>query len=443
MPIGIKFRRTLTAALASAALLTGCTAGHGHKIRLPRVNLWPQCWGQAPTMFSKPNPQVQPEYQQGYDPNAEPEYMPIPADPSGSPYPPNSPRGLYIPVTPAPGSKLGLPVPPPLPPGAVEESPTPEGVRVPEPEAESLPLPVPPAAEDMDVSYDERLPKRTVVAPPPPREPNDAADAYAPRLAERTDPYDRNRQPVDLELPELESEAALTQEVFPDDPGLDRSPVEPFPKPRMSNDSLERGPGHTPALDQTDEALPMGIDPSSHRPAAQRQGLPGPTLPILRDPSDSDLAFPGGHRQMSGESIGGFVKLDRAISRLTVTQFRLTRSVRTGIDAAVISAKNVRRGVELAVQSDIEGLEKIQRNGELVSRITCHVEICDASNSVVYRTDKQSSAEVTRSSDSVRHVTHRLTLPARLKATDYVLQLHVRDDIARQVTVVEMPVTVR
>ena len=441
MLIGKKFCRTVAAAMTCAALLTGCTAGQGHKIRLPKLNCWPQSWGRPSTLFSKPYQPAQPEYQPEYQQQAEPEYLPVPADPSGSPYSPNSPRGLYIP-SPAPGSKLGLPVPPPLPPGEVEASPAPEGLGVPEPESEALPGPIPPAAEDRDVSYDVRRPQRPTVAPPPPREPEDAA--HAPRLAERTDRLDRRRQPVDLELPELESEPALPQEVFPDEPGPGRSPVEAFPKPRTNNENLERGPRHTPALEDTDEALPMRVDPSAHRPTAQRQGqLPGPLLPVLRDPPETDLAFPGGHRQMSGEQGGRFVKVDQAVSRLGVQRFCLTRDARSGDDAEVLSAKNLRRGQELVVQTDIVGLEKIQRSGELASRITCHAEICDTLGRVLHRTDKQHSTEVSQSAESARHVTLRMTIPSRLKAGEYVLQLHVQDNIARQVTVVEMPVAVR
>lgn len=414
-----RFYRALAAGLACAALLTGCAAGQGRRAHRPRVNLWPDAWPRPFLDRSQPQP----------------EYQPIPADPSGSPYQPSSPRNLYVPSGPAPDSKLGLPVPPPLPPGGGDAGP------VPDDQSEVLPQPIPPAAEDMDVSLDVRSTRRPgVIAPPPPPEP---LPQDFPRVAERTNDYDRRRQPVDLQVPEADFESELDAEFpldnVPPTPNLGRSPVEAFPQPRQTNGGLQRGPSHTPPIEDGDEPLPSGVDPSSHRP---QSGVPGP-LPILRDPDEGGLTFPGVNQQMSGVGRAGVAKVDAAVSRISVRGFRLTRDARSDGDAAVVDARSLRRGQHLVVQTELDGLEKIQRNGDSITRITCHIEIRNVQNKVCFRGDKQSSSEVNPARPDSRHLNQWVTIPARLNPGTYTLQLHVQDDIARQTTVVEMPVEVQ
>lgn len=404
-----KFYHPLIAGLVCATLLSGCAAGQGRRASRNRVNVWPEAWPQP--FWNRSEPQS--------------DYQPVPADPSGSPYLPNSPRGLYVPSRPAPGSKLGLPVPPPLPPGSDESGPTPA------PASDIEALPIQPDTDEADVSLDDRPARRpSVIAPPPPAEPL-AVDL--PRVAERTDVDDRRRQLVDLQTPEAESDELPATR----NPG--RSPVETFPQPRETNPDLERGPGHTPLLEDDDESLSEGVDRSAHR---RSSGLPGP-LPLLRDPDDSGLGFPGVNKQMSGISRPRGTKVDTAVSRLTVHGFQLTRDARSADEASVISAQDLRRGQHIVVQTNLEGLEKIGRNGESITRITSYVELRDVQNQMAYRTDKQSAAEVNPVPQDSRHLTQWLTIPARLKAGNYSLLLHVRDDVARQTVVVEMPVTIR
>ncbi|MDB5338383.1 MAG: hypothetical protein JWN70_4002 [Planctomycetaceae bacterium] len=402
-----KYYHSLIAGLACAALLTGCAAGRGGRAPRARMNVWPEAWPQP--FWNRTE--------------AQPDYQPIPADPSGSPYSPNSPRGLYVPSGPAPESKLGLPVPPPLPPGRANESPAPE--------EEAVPLPIPPAAEEMDVSLESRSSTRPpVVAPPPPPEP---LATPLPRVAERTDEFDRRRQFVDLQTPEVVSDDQ------PSTRSMERSPVEAFPRPRLSNENLDRGPGHTPAIEDDDESLPNGVDRSAHRPSTK---LPGP-LPRLRDPEESDLGFPGVNKQMSGVGRTRSPKVDAAVSRLSVREFQLTRDARSGDEASVISAQDLRRGQHLVVQTELDGLEKIERNGDSITRTTSHIELRDAQNKVAYHTDKQSAAEVNQVSRDSRHLSQWLSIPARLKAGNYTLLLYVHDDVAKQTVTVEMPVTIR
>lgn len=403
-----KYYHSLIAGLACAALLTGCAAGRGGRAPRARMNVWPEAWPQP--FWNRTG--------------AQPDYQPVPADPSGSPYSPNSPRGLYVPSGPAPESKLGLPVPPPLPPGGSDVGPVPEA-------EEALPLPIPPAADEMDVSLDSRSNSRPpVVAPPPPPEPL-ATDL--PRVAERTDTFDRRRQFVDLQTPEAVSDDQ------PSARSMERSPVEAFPQPRLPNEDLDRGPGHTPPLEDDDEPSSNGVDPSAHRSSTK---LPGP-LPRLRDIDESGLAFPGVNKQMSAVGRARSAKVEAAVSRLSVREFQLTRDVRSGSEASIISAQDLRRGQHLVVQTELDGLEKIERNGESITRITSHIELRDAQNKVAYHTDKQSAAEVNQVSRDSRHLSQWLTIPARLRAGNYLLQLYVLDDTAKQTVTVEMPVTIR
>lgn len=410
MLIRRKIYHSLIAGLSCAALLTGCAAGHGGRAPRARINVWPEAWPQP--FWNRPQ--------------AQPDYQPVPADPSGSPYSPNSPRGLYVPTRPAPESKLGLPVPPPLPPGGNEESPVP-GAEA----EEALPLPIPPAADELDVSEDSKSASRPpVVAPPPPPEP---LTGDLPRVAERTDTFDRRRQLVDLQTPEAVSDDQ------PSTHGMERSPVEAFPQPRLSDEDLDRGPGHTPPIEDDDESLPTGVDPSAHRPST---ALPGP-LPRLRDPEESDLGFPGVNKQMSGVGRTRSPKVDAAVSRLSVREFQLTRDVRSGNGASIINAQDLRRGQHLVVQTDLYGLEKIERNGDTITRITSHIELRDAQNKVAYHTDKLTSSEVNHVARESRHLSQWLSIPGRLRAGNYMLQLYVKDDTAKQTVTVEMPVTIR
>ncbi len=407
-----KYCHSLIAGLASAALLTGCAAGHGGRAPRARINVWPEAW---PQPFWNRN-------------EAQPEYQPVPADPSGSPYAPNSPRGLYVPSGPAPESKLGLPVPPPLPPGSNDAGPAP-GPAVDEEEA--LPVPIPPAADELDDSLDSKSASRPpVIAPPPPPEP---LAAEVPRVAERTDTFDRRRQLVDLQTPEAVSDDQ------PSTRSMERSPVEAFPQPRQSDEDLERGPGHTPPIEDDDESLPTSVAPSAHRPSTK---LPGP-LPQLRDPEESDLAFPGVNKQMSGIGRTRVSNVDAAVSRLSVREFELTRDVRSGNGASVINAQDLRRGQHLVVQTDLYGLEKIERNGDTITRITSHIEVRDAQNKIAYHTDKLTSAEVNQVVRESRHLSQWLSIPDRLRAGNYMLQLYVKDETAKQTVTVEMPVTIR
>ena len=265
-----KFYHSLIAGLACAALLSGCARGHGSRAPRARMNVWPEAW-------------PQPFWNRS---DSQPDYQPVPADPSGSPYPPNSPRGLYVPSGPAPGSKLGLPVPPPLPPSEGDEViPAPEPASEPLPQA--VPVPLPPDAEDEEVSLDARPARRPEeVVPPPPPEP---LAMETPRVAERIEQFDRRRQLVDLQTPEA------VQDDVPFIRNAERSPVDSFPQPRLESEDLERSPGHTPAMeDDEEDASASEVDRSGHR----RSALPGP-LPVLRDPEESNLAFPGVNKQMS------------------------------------------------------------------------------------------------------------------------------------------------
>lgn len=410
------FRRTmygsLIAGLACAALLSGCANGHGRRAPRARLNVWPEAWPQP--FWNRTESQ--------------PGYQPVPADPSGSPYPPNSPRGLYVPSGPAPGSKLGLPVPPPLPPSGEEETPAPAPAEEPLPQA--VPVPIPPDAADEDVSLDSNPTlRREEVVPPPPPEP---LAIPTPQVAERTEIFDRRRQLVDLQTPEMiQDDAPFTR-------SAERSPVDAFPQPRLENDSFDRSPRLSPDIEDDEDSPSSEVDRSSHRPSS----LPGP-LPVLRDPDEPELAFPGVNKQMSAVGRPRSPKVDEAASRLTVRGFQLTRDVRAGNEASVISSQDVRRGQHLVVQTDLIGLERIGRNSDSITKITSHVELRDSQNEVVYRSDKQSAAEVTQVPRKVRHVVQWVTIPTRLKAGNYALQFHVRDDVAQQTTVVDMAVTIR
>lgn len=415
MPIEIKFYHTLAAGLTCAALLSGCAGAHQR--RAARLPAWPQNWPRP--FMNRAEPQ--------------PEYQPVPADPSGSPYAPNSPRGLYVPSGPAPDSKLGLPVPPPLPPGDDGPAPVPEAQGEPQPEA--LPLPIPPSADDMDVSYNGQRGRPPVVAPAPPPEP---LPAYTPRVAELTEPFDRRRQPVSLQTPEADLDPEPVTEAEPLAPQAERTPVEAFPQPRLSTEDISRGPGHTPPLEDEEE-LPQSVDPSAHqRPSA----LPGP-LPRLREPDDAELAFPGGHKQMSGVRGGRSSKVETATPRLVVNNFRLTRDARPDSSEKIVTAESIRRGQSVVVQTEVRGLGTIQRNGEAITRVTCHVEIRDSIHRVLYRSDRQTAAEVHSNQKPTRQLQHWLNIPARIQTGNLTLQFHIQDDVTRQSTLVEMPITVR
>lgn len=231
-----RFTHSLLAGLTCVGLISGCACDCGRRMKLPRLKVWPQNWA-APS----------------WGPATSGPPMPVPADPSGSPHQ-QSPRGPYLPSSPAPESKLGLPVPPPLPFGAEadEEAPRPEVL--------------PPPAEDLDVSFQNRPSRRSSdIPPPPPME-----DAELPRIAERTAALDRYHQPVSLEAPEVDYEPDSATEVPPEPLILRRSPSESFPQPNPTDDAPRRGDsGHSKPFDDEEsdeELLPEPVNSSTRRP---------------------------------------------------------------------------------------------------------------------------------------------------------------------------------
>lgn len=376
------------------------------------MNVWPQNWARPTWMPSNEGPP-----------------LPIPADPSGSPYQ-QAPRGLYVPSGPAPDSKLGLPLPPPPLPFGTESE---EG-----PQPESLP----PNADDLDVSFQNQPGRRPAVVPAPP-----VAQRHdeVPRVATRTDAFDRFRQPVRLETPEVDYEPDAATELPPEPAILRRSPNDSFPKPRATGDDLRRDTGHSAPFDdvedeETDEeSLAEPIESSRHRRQSQ---LPGP-VPVLADPDESDLTFPGVNRQTSAEQSSRSHRVERLNAELAVRSFLLTRDARSGRNADVISAKSLKRGQKLVVQARLEGLKQIEKKGEPITRVTYHVEIRDAKSKVVSSTPKASSSEANKASDSSRLLLTWLTIPETLKPGAYALQVHVRDDLSKQTTVIDMPVKVQ
>lgn len=419
-----RFHHSLMAVLACLAMISGCcTSGQCRKVRMPRVQLWPQGWARPTWM-----------------PASDATPLPVPADPSGSPYVPQSPRGLYVPSGPAPESKLGLPVPPPLPPRGRDAAPAPESLQ------DTDRQPLPPDAEDLDVSFQGRRGRPAVIAPQPPGE----VEPSVPRMAELPRSFERERQPVSLEAPEPEFEPDLATEIPPQPSILRRSPVDAFPQPQRTANDFSRGGGHTPPFDDIEieesepdeEPLPELIDPSSHERGLI---LPKP-VPDLGDADDIDAINPGVHRQTSAERSTRVTKsrdAERARLRLSVPSFRLTRDMRSGADAEVVSAQALQRGQNLVVQTELNGLKAVQRSGELVTRVSFHLEIRDARKQVLFATEKESSTETTHSTTESRQLTKWLAIPTALKPGDYVLQAHLKDVFSRQVTVVEMPVTIR
>ncbi len=411
MAFRIRFTHSLMAGLTGLALISGCCAnGQCRKIRLPQCH-WPQNWARPSWM-----------------PSADGPLMPIPADPSGSPYSPQSPRGLYVPSGPAPESKLGLPVPPPLQPAIEDEPPQPESL--------------PPDADDLDVSFQNRSSRRpTVIAPPPPEE----SQGYAPRVAERVDLHDRHRQPVVLGIPESEFQPSVSAELPRDSSTLRRSPVEAFPQPQQSGDGVGRGTGHTPPFDDTDseevddEPLPEPLNSSGRRTPLS----PPESLPELAEPEE-DLAFPGGvHRQASADRTSRSNRVERLNSNVTVQNFHLTQDARSGSDAEVISARSLKRGQKVVVRAELLGLTQVPHKEEVITRVTYHCELRDASNRVLFSTKKASSVETVRSPESSRKLLTWLAIPSELKAGKHMLQVHVLDNLSNRTTLIEMPVTVK
>lgn len=352
--------------------------------------------------------------------------MPVPADPSGSPYQ-QSPRGLYVPSGPAPESKLGLPVPPPLPFGTEDDE------EAPRPEA------LPPNAEDLDVSFQNRpSPRSSVIPPPPPIE-----DTAAPRIAERTAALDRYRQPVSLEAPEVDYEPDPAAELPPEPAILRRSPSDSFPQPNPTDDTPRRGDtGHSEPFDDEeadDELLPEPIDSSTRR---RSTNLPGP-VPVLVDPDESELTFPGVNRQTSAVQTARPKQVERLTTGLIVQNFLLTADARSGKDADVISAKSLKRGQKLVVQARIAGLKQVQKNGEPITRVTYFVEIRDAQDKVLSSTAKASSTEANKKNDASRQLSTWLSIPKSLKPGAYSLKVHLRDDLSRQTAVIDMPVRIQ
>ena len=185
--------------------------------------------------------------------------------------------------------------------------------------------------------------------------------------------------------------------------------------------------------------MPQSVDPSAHRRQAD---LPGP-LPRLRDPDESELAFPGVHKQMSGVRGGRSGKVETATPRLRVTNFRLTRDARSDSESGVVAADSLKRGQNIVVQTDVRGLGMIQRNGDSITRVTCHVEIRDSINRVLYRSDRQTSSEVNPNLKPNRELQKWLNIPARFQTGNLTLQFHVQDEVSHQSTIVEMPITIR
>lgn len=273
------------------------------------------------------------------------------------------------------------------------------------------------------------------------------------RIAELPRSFERERQPVSLDAPEAEFEPDVATEVPPQPSILRRSPVDAFPQPRQSVNDVRRGGrgGDTPLLDDIEiedepatdsdeEPLPELIDPSSHERGIK---LPRP----VPDLGDSNITtIPGVHRQTSAELLSGSAKskdVIRLVSRLTVPSFRLTRDMRFGADAEVISAQGLQRGQNLVVQTELQGLKSVQRSGDLVTRVTFHLELRDERKHVLFATDKETSTEKSHSATETRQMTRWLAIPTALKPGDYVLQAHLKDVFSRQTAVVEMPVTIR
>lgn len=410
MALRNRITRSVFAGLACLGLLTGCAGGHQRKVRVPWPPQWPEHWARPSFKHQSEGPP-----------------LPVPADPSGSPYGPQSPRGLYVPSGPAPESKLGLPVPPPLPPGGDEPAPAPGRL--------------PPAPDDMDVSFQNDPQHRPEIVPPPP--PN-GASRDVPRIAERVDTYDRYRQPVRLAAPEIDPTAENTPE-FPSSSSIfRRSPVKAFPQMSELNQDLDRKSGHTPPFDD-DEAddsesveLPDGVDSTRMNPAREEKE----SLPVLRDPDEAELTFPGVHKQTSADKTGKPARVERLATKLSIEKFHLTRDARPDAETEVIQSNSLKSGQNLVVRTQLNGLKKVQRGGQLVTRVTFHFEVRDAKNHMLFATPKATSTEPMHAEDATRTLAKWLAIPSALKPGKYILQMHLQDGFSRQTGVVEMPIEV-
>src|SRR4029079_7951663 len=74
---------------------------------------------------------------------------------------------------------------------------------------------------------------------------------------------------------------------------------------RQSENDVRSRSGHSPPFEdlKTDEprseAAPETADPSGLRPQSNSPG----SLPLLREPEDAELTFPGVHRQTNAEKV--------------------------------------------------------------------------------------------------------------------------------------------
>lgn len=404
-----KLARSVIAGLTCMGLLSGCASDHRRKVKIPWPPQWPQQWAH-PTW--KP--------QQGGKPLA------MPADPSGSPYGPSSPRELYVPSGPAPESTLGLPVPPPLPPSSTDASPSPERL--------------PPAADDLDISFRNEAKRRPENVPPPPANPE---DFDVPRVAERDLSYERYRQPVRLDAPEVDR-TTDGNSGLPARSQLRRTPVEDLPS-LNSESGLDRRSGHTPPFESEDtddsasEEFPDDVERSDLQPTTNDKE----SLPLLRDPDETELNFPGVHKQTSANKDGKSPRVERAAAKLSVDSFRLTRDSRSDGETEIIQSKSLKRGQNLVVRTEVGGLKQIQRGGQTLTKVTFHFEIRDSKERVLFATAKATSAEPMHGDEQTRPLMRWLAIPSSLKPGKYVLQLHLQDVYSRQAAVVEMPVEIK
>lgn len=214
---------------------------------------------------------------------------------------------------------------------------------------------------------------------------------------------------------------------------------------RNSENGFDGRSGHTPPFDNPDaddsasEEFPDDVERSDLQPTTSDKE----SLPLLRDPDETELNFPGVHKQTSANKDGKTLRVERAASKLTVDSFRLTRDSRPDDETELIQSKSLKRGQNLVVRTEVGGLKQIHRGGQTLTKVNFHFEIRDSKQRILFATAKATSAEPVHGDEQTRPLMRWLAIPSSLKPGKYVLQLHLQDTYSRQGAVVEMPIEIK
>ncbi|MDB5384807.1 MAG: hypothetical protein JWM11_453, partial [Planctomycetaceae bacterium] len=242
-----------------------------------------------------------------------------------------------------------------------------------------------------------------------------------PRVAERPP---RDRQPVQLQTPELELNA---EPINPN--SVNNDPFDDEPRSQGGNSSS--GPVPDPNDDENLELSPVP---------------PPPTL----DPADSEIE-PQSSNQGADQDLGrsrlkhadvesgelpphSAQRGPRNRGVLRVVNLRLARNSRVGPESA-IDSETLHAGQKILVQGDLAGLNTAQSDGQYQTRICYHVELLATRENVVHKTERQFTGEFVRSRSGVTQVSQWLTVPPQLPPGTYRLRLRVQDEISQDAAV--------